>query len=73
MKDSIRLRSGRSIGGQQPCFIVAEVGNNHQGRLDLALTMDMWEKGEYQQIYNKWFGKGTKDALPLNWKMELWP
>jgi len=39
MKDSIRLRSGRSIGGQQPCFIVAEVGNNHQGRLDLALDM----------------------------------
>ena len=35
--------------------------------------LSMWEKGEYQQIYNKWFGKGTKDYLPLTWKMELWP
>ena len=35
--------------------------------------MDMWEKGDYQKIYDKWFGKGKKDALPLTWKMELWP
>jgi len=39
MKESIRLRSGRVIGRQQPCFIVAEVGNNHQGKLDMALEM----------------------------------
>ena len=39
MKESIRLRSGRIIGRHQPCFIVAEVGNNHQGRLDMALEM----------------------------------
>ena len=35
--------------------------------------MDMWEKGDYLKIYEKWFGQGTKNALPLNWKMELWP
>lgn len=39
MKDSIRLRSGRSIGRQHPCFIVAEAGNNHQGNCDMALEM----------------------------------
>jgi sialic acid synthase len=39
MKESIRLRSGRAIGRQHPCFIVAEVGNNHQGSLDMALEM----------------------------------
>jgi N-acetylneuraminate synthase/sialic acid synthase len=39
MKGSIRLRSGRVIGGNHPCFIVAEVGNNHQGSLDMALDM----------------------------------
>lgn len=39
MKESIRLRSGRVIGGHHPCFIVAEVGNNHQGKLDMALEM----------------------------------
>ena len=38
-----------------------------------AALMDMWEKGEYQKIYDKWFGKDTKDYLPLTWKMELWP
>jgi sialic acid synthase SpsE len=26
----------RSIGHDQPCFIVAEIGNNHQGKLELA-------------------------------------
>jgi polar amino acid transport system substrate-binding protein len=40
--------------------------------VNLAL-MDMWEKGDYQKIYEKWFGKGKKDYLPLTWKMELWP
>ena len=38
-----------------------------------AALMDMWEKGEYQKIYEKWFGPGKKDHIPLTWKMELWP
>ncbi|HCR13310.1 ABC transporter substrate-binding protein [Solidesulfovibrio sp.] len=40
--------------------------------VNMAL-MNMWETGEYQKIYEKWFGKGKKDYLPLTWKMELWP
>lgn len=35
----IRLRSGRIIGEGHPCFIVAEVGNNHQGDISLARQM----------------------------------
>ncbi len=35
----ITLRSGRKIGPGQPCFIVAEVGNNHQGDMDHARRM----------------------------------
>lgn len=27
----VRLASGRAIGPGQPCFLVAEIGNNHQG------------------------------------------
>ena len=27
----------RTVGDQQPCFLIAEVGVNHNGRLDLAL------------------------------------
>ncbi|MBF0480085.1 MAG: ABC transporter substrate-binding protein [Desulfovibrionaceae bacterium] len=35
--------------------------------------MKMWETGEYQKVYAKWFGKDTKNYIPLTWKMELWP
>ncbi|WP_319468872.1 N-acetylneuraminate synthase family protein [uncultured Pseudodesulfovibrio sp.] len=37
--DSIKLRSGVTIGQGHPCFIVAEIGNNHQGEFDLAKEM----------------------------------
>ncbi|MEF2144023.1 MAG: N-acetylneuraminate synthase family protein [Desulfovibrionaceae bacterium] len=36
---SIRLRSGRSIGENNPCFVVAEIGNNHQGDVEVAAQM----------------------------------
>lgn len=39
MKEAVRLKSGRGIGQDYPCFLVAEVGNNHQGSLDMALEM----------------------------------
>lgn len=35
----ITLRSGRTIGAGHPCFIVAEVGNNHQGDQEHAKRM----------------------------------
>jgi N-acetylneuraminate synthase/sialic acid synthase len=35
----IQLASGRRIGQGEPCFIVAEIGNNHQG--DLGVARDM--------------------------------
>lgn len=39
MKDAVRLKSGRGIGLDYPAFLVAEVGNNHQGSLSMALDM----------------------------------
>lgn len=41
MKSSqqIRLASGRRIGPLAPCFLVAEVGNNHQG--DVAIAREL--------------------------------
>ncbi|MDP2847613.1 MAG: N-acetylneuraminate synthase family protein [Humidesulfovibrio sp.] len=36
---SITLSSGQKIGQGQPCFIVAEVGNNHQGDMAQARLM----------------------------------
>ncbi|MEF2230178.1 MAG: N-acetylneuraminate synthase family protein [Pseudodesulfovibrio sp.] len=38
-KDCITLRSGVAIGRRHPCFIVAEIGNNHQGEFDVARQM----------------------------------
>jgi len=38
-----------------------------------AALMKLWTSGEYQKIYDKWFGKDTKFYIPLTWKMELWP
>lgn len=35
--------------------------------------MEMWKSGDFQKIYEKWFGKATKFYMPLTWTMELWP
>ncbi len=39
MKDSVKLSSGKTIGHDHPVFLVAEIGNNHQGDLDTALEL----------------------------------
>lgn len=36
---SITLRSGATVGHGHPCFIVAEIGNNHQGEFEVAKQM----------------------------------
>ena len=35
--------------------------------------IDMWRSGEYAKIYEKWMGPKTKYAIPLTWKMDIWP
>lgn len=35
----LRLRSGVAIGHGRPCFVVAEIGNNHQGDVSIARQM----------------------------------
>lgn len=35
----IELRSGTLIGAGHPCFVVAEIGNNHQGEMPVAKRM----------------------------------
>lgn len=39
MAREFELCPGRRIGGEQPCFIIAEIGQNHQGDLDIAKRM----------------------------------
>lgn len=35
----LELCPGRWVGGQHPCFIIAEIGQNHQGDLEVAKRM----------------------------------
>jgi polar amino acid transport system substrate-binding protein len=51
---------------------VAQNDSKFRSFVNLAL-MNMWETGEYQKVYAKWFGKDTKNYIPLTWTMELWP
>lgn len=32
----IEIAPGRNIGGNFPCFIIAEIGQNHQGDIEIA-------------------------------------
>lgn len=40
----LELCPGRWVGGQHPCFIIAEIGQNHQGDLDVAKRMILMAK-----------------------------
>jgi sialic acid synthase len=39
MAKEIELAPGRWVGGSHPCFIIAEVGQNHQGDMDIAKAL----------------------------------
>ncbi|TVM17359.1 amino acid ABC transporter substrate-binding protein [Oceanidesulfovibrio indonesiensis] len=51
---------------------MAENESNLRDAVNLALN-NMWKRGDYEKIYDKWFGEGTNYYLPLDWEMELWP
>jgi polar amino acid transport system substrate-binding protein len=35
--------------------------------------IECWNSGEYQKIYNKWFGPKTKYFLPMGFELDTWP
>lgn len=39
MSLQFELCPGRMIGGSRPCFIIAEIGQNHQGDIEIAKKM----------------------------------
>ncbi|XP_022110452.1 sialic acid synthase-like [Acanthaster planci] len=58
------LAPGRMIGGDHPCFIIAEIGQNHQGDINIAKQMikiakeagadcAKFQKSELQYKFNK--------------------
>lgn len=52
------LCPGRMIGGSHPCFIIAEIGQNHQGDIEIAKKMIKMAKVKLKycvQIVYMWF------------------
>jgi len=58
---SITLRSGVTIGEGYPCFVVAEIGNNHQGEFDIA--KEMIDKAAAAGVQGVKFQKRDMEAL----------
>ncbi|XP_056596155.1 sialic acid synthase-like [Triplophysa dalaica] len=44
MTSEFELCPGRRIGGSSPCFIIAEIGQNHQGDIEIAKKMIQMSK-----------------------------
>lgn len=42
----------RTVGKHCPCFIIAEIGQNHQGDIDLAKRMILQAKVDYIHVFN---------------------
>ncbi|XP_067903440.1 N-acetylneuraminic acid synthase a [Heterodontus francisci] len=64
MSLEFELCPGRPIGGDHPCFIIAEIGQNHQGSMDIAKQMirmakecgadcAKFQKSELEHKFNK--------------------
>ncbi|XPV75924.1 MAG: N-acetylneuraminate synthase family protein [Desulfovibrio sp.] len=58
---TITLRSGISIGDDAPCFIVAEIGNNHQG--SVVTAREMIDRAAEAGAQGVKFQKRDMDAL----------
>lgn len=58
---SVTLRSGVGIGEGHPCFVVAEIGNNHQG--EMALAREMIDKAAESGVQAVKFQKRCTEAL----------
>ncbi|GAB6037098.1 ABC transporter substrate-binding protein [Fundidesulfovibrio butyratiphilus] len=63
---------GEPISAEPYGLGIVENDSKFRDAVNFAL-MEMWESGEYQKLYDKWFGKDTKFFIPLTWTMELWP
>ncbi|XP_068583719.1 N-acetylneuraminic acid synthase a [Cebidichthys violaceus] len=61
---TLELCPGRMIGGNHPCFIIAEIGQNHQGDIEIAKKMikmakdcgadcAKFQKSELEHKFNK--------------------
>lgn len=47
----IEIAPGRKIGGNFPCFIIAEIGQNHQGDIEIAKKLIQIAVVSYLHFY----------------------
>ena len=53
MHKKIKINSKISIGEDCPCFVIAEAGVNHNGKLDLALQQIFFRLHPFVQSSKK--------------------
>ena len=63
---------GEDIAAEPYGIGLPENDSDLRDAVNIAL-MEMWKSGEYQKLYDKWFGEKTKFYIPLEWTMEIWP
>ena len=56
------LAPGRLIGGDHPCFIIAEIGQNHQGDVNIAKKMIKLAKVRWHGRTQEYFCRGAQSA-----------
>jgi polar amino acid transport system substrate-binding protein len=64
--------AGEFISDEPYGLGVPENESNFRDMVNRSLA-EMWVSGDYQKIYNKWFGPDSNYYLPLEWEMEVWP
>lgn len=81
MKSSLRI-GNRSIGDGQPCYVIAEVGNNHNGDVDRAIALvdaavaagadcAKFQMRKLDEVYRASSLSGKDDDLAVEYTLDL--
>lgn len=69
---SLKVLSSEKIGSKQDGVGMMENQSDLRDRINLAIQ-NIYTSGEYETIYNIWFGKESRMPIPLNFSIEVWP
>ena len=82
-KQAATIRIGnRSIGDGQPCFVIAEIGNNHNGNFDRAIALvdaavaasadcAKFQMRKLDEVYRASSLSGKDDDLAVEYTLDL--
>jgi polar amino acid transport system substrate-binding protein len=69
---SLTVLGGEGIGLKQDGIGVREGESKLRDAVNFALQ-SLWRSGEYQKIYEHWFGPQATVPVPLEHEIEVWP